>query len=198
MANLKFDHAKFFAAYRAVYGKLKQSQVDGLESLLTGIENDADITDLRWAAYMFATVKHECDNTWHPIEEYGKGKGRPYGKPVTVTNEQGQPVSVVYYGRGYVQLTWHTNYLKVGQELGLGNQLEIHPEKALDPETAYRIMSLGMRTGIFTTKKLSDYINATKCDYVNARRIINGLDKARNIAEYAQDFEGFLKASLIS
>jgi hypothetical protein len=33
-----------------------------------------------------------------PIEEYGKGRGMPYGKPDPTTGQ-------VYYGRGFVQLT---------------------------------------------------------------------------------------------
>jgi hypothetical protein len=198
MPALRIDHANFFAAYRTVYGKLKQSQVNGIESLLTSLERDAAVTDARWAAYMLATVKHECDNTWQPIEEYGRGKSREYGKPVPISDEQGKTTFVTYYGRGYVQLTWERNYAAMSTKLGLGNELVIHPEKVLDPVIAYKIMSLGMRTGVFTTKKLADYINAAKCDYVNARRVINGLDKARNIAEYAEDIEGFLRKSLIA
>ena len=32
--------------------------------------------------------------------------------------------------------------------------------------------------GVFTGKKFGDYFNKTTEDWVNARRIINGLDKA--------------------
>jgi hypothetical protein len=54
-------------------------------------------------------------------------------------------------------------------------------------------MFAGMRKGIFTGKKFADYFSANKTDWVNARRIINGTDKARLIAEYAQDFYDFLE-----
>ena len=100
-----------------------------------------------------------------------------------------------YYGRGYVQLTWDYNYRDIGAALGMGEDLLIHPEKALDPDIAYKIMSYGMRKGSFTGKKLSDYIHDTICDYKNARRIINGLDQWALIKGYAEKLEAMLRAS---
>jgi putative chitinase len=84
------------------------------------------------------------------------------------------------------------NYDKVGQVLGLGNGLVLHPEHALEPTIAYRIMSYGMRHGSFTGKGLSSYIQGDACDYLNARRIINGLDQAGRIQGYAQALESVL------
>ena len=194
---MKFDHKKFFDSYRAAYGSLNQSQVDGIESLLTCIENDPNITDVRWAAYMLATTKHECADRWQPIEEYGKGKGRSYGNPVSVVGSDGKTYNNVYYGRGYVQLTWKDNYDKMGKNLNLNDQLLINPALALDPPTAYEIMSYGMRKGSFTGKKLGDYINDKTCDYKNARRIINGTDQWEKIQGYAQKLESFLNDSQI-
>jgi len=169
---------------------------DGLKKLVDAIVKDSDISDLRWAAYMLATVKHECANTWQPIEEYGKGQGHDYGQEVTVTDPQTkQQYKNVYYGRGYVQLTWENNYKKMDDALGLSGaeSLRLHPEKALDASTAYRIMSYGMRNGSFTGKKLSDYISAGSVDYRNARRIINGLDQADLIKGYAEKIEFLLR-----
>ena len=51
-----------------------------------------------------------------------------------------------YYGRGYVQLTWKSNYISMGYSLGMGNDLANNPSLALDPGTAYRIMSFGIPT----------------------------------------------------
>ena len=141
---------------------------------------------------MLATVKHECANTWRPIEEYGKGQGRPYGQPTVVTDQNGTQYTNTYYGRGFVQLTWRMNYDKMGQALGLANGLVLHPEHALEPITAYRIMSYGMRHGSFTGKGLPSYIQEDACDYLNARRIINGLDQADRIQGYAQMLESVL------
>lgn len=194
--TLKFDREKFFSSYRTKFGKLKQSQVPGLVALLDGIESDVDVADVRWAAYMLATVKHECADRWRPIDEFGKGAGREYGKPVKVTDSHGKQHEITYYGRGYVQLTWHDNYVKMSTALGLDDDLVIHPERALEPEIAYRIMSYGMRKGSFTGKKLADFIHNDVCDYKNARKIINGLDKWQLIKGYAEGCEKCLRSSL--
>ena len=193
---MKFDRTKFFDAYASAFGALRQSQTDGLNALLAAAEGDGDITDIRWLAYMFATVKHECADTWRPIEEFGKGKGRKYGQPVTVTDPAGKQFTNVYYGRGYVQLTWDYNYRSMGS--ALKNRLLYEPELALDAEVAYEIMSLGMRKGSFTGRKLADYIHDGAADYVNARKIINGLDQAARIAGYAQKLESILRASAVA
>lgn len=193
---MRFDRQKFFDGYTAAFGALNDSQRTGLDALLGAAEADPEITDIRWLAYMFATVKHECAGTWRPIEEYGKGKGYKYGQPVTVTDPAGTSYSNVYYGRGYVQLTWDYNYRNMGKVLG--NRLLYEPPLALDADIAYGIMSYGMRTGSFTGAKLSRFINASTCDYVNARKIINGLDQADRIAGYAQKLETVLRTSAIA
>ena len=189
--RFQFDRKKVFR----YFGKLTKRQMQGLHALLTAAEADPKLTDLRWLAYMLATVQHECAGTWRPIEEYGKGAGRPYGKPVVVTDPQGKKHTNRYYGRGYVQLTWRANYAKMGKLLK--NRLLYNPALALRPDVAYRIMSLGMRQGIFTGKKLGDYIRGSRADYVNARRIINGLDRAQTIARYATRLEKILRRSRV-
>ena len=73
---MKFDPQKFIHLYGAHYGALDPKQTSGLTRLLEFIGHDKEVTNLRWAAYMLATVKHECANTWQPIPEYGKGKGK--------------------------------------------------------------------------------------------------------------------------
>jgi Putative peptidoglycan binding domain len=176
------------------FGVLSESQKSGLGTLLQALIQDPDIADLRWSAYMLATVKHECANTWQPIVEFGKGAGRAYGVPVAVADQDGTIIRNTYYGRGFVQLTWRENYLSLGQSIGLGRGLEINPDLALDPSIAYRIMSYGMRHGTFTGKSLAKYINKDGVDYLNARRIINGLDRAAVIQGYAKRFETMLLA----
>jgi hypothetical protein len=190
------DHEKWIAAYSAVYGHIDPVKQQNIERLLSAIEADAAVIDVRWAAYMLATVKHECADRWQPVEEYGKGTGRPYGDPVTVVSADGQSHVNTYYGRGYIQITWKDNYARLGKAIGVSDQLVISPEKALDPSIAYRIMSEGMRHGLFTGRKLSDYINDQKCDYLQARRIINGLDQAERIAGYSNTLEAVFGQSL--
>lgn len=180
----EFDRKAFFSIIRSsiLGGSMRQDQVSGTEAIVDAFLA-AGLTDRRWLAYMLATAYHETAFTMQPIEEYGKGKGRKYGVP------QG-PHQKVYYGRGYVQLTWDFNYQKAERELGA--PFYSRPELALDPKHAADIMIRGMREGWFTGKKLSDYLGT---DYLNARRIINGTDRAETIAGYARKFEAALLAA---
>ena len=185
---MNFAPEQFFAEYHDNFGSLGQRQVDGLNALLREMGSDTTINDIRWFAYMMATVYHETAHSFQPIEEIGRGRGRPYGMPDPITGQ-------IYYGRGLVQLTWKRNYHKFGDLLGL--DLVNDPALALQPGTAYKVLSLGMTRGLFTGKKLADYINDEESDFVEARRIINGLDRARLIAGYAAKFEKMLTDSLI-
>jgi hypothetical protein len=165
--------------------------------------------DIRWGAYMLATVKAET-GTYLPREEeeslWSKsvGKGQ-YADEITATDAagkaytgaDGKPLKDRYYGRGYVQLTWRENYRRLGEALGLGDALVKNPELALDPDTAYNVASIGMREGLFSkdTKggkpfSLPRFIDGSKCDYTLARQIINThQDRADEIAGYAIAFE---------
>ena len=67
----------------------------------------------------------------------------------------------------------------------------------MEPAIAAKILMRGMTEGWFTGKKLSDYFIVTD-DPVNARRIINGTDKAKLIAGYYESFLGALKAAEMS
>lgn len=193
----QINRKKFFDGYRAAWGPLKHGQVAGLEHILGLMEQDADLSDIRHAAYMLATVKHECADFWAPIIERGTPAYFDKYEPGTKLGLQlGNKVKgdgVRYKGRGYVQITGRANYARLGELLGMGDALVTSPLVTLDPGVAYRIMSVGMRRGAFTGRKLAHYINAEGCDYVNARRVINSLDCAQKIADYAQVFEAVLR-----
>lgn len=167
-------------------GTLTQGQVDGMNALLDAIDKHGFI-DPRWSAYMLATVYHETAHTMQPIEEYGHGRGRVYGKPTG-------PWGCVYDGRGDVQLTWEANYIhatKRLRELGAIDStidLDRNPDLAMRPDIAAAIMIYGMVEGWFTHKRLADYIHGQTTDFIGARRIINGTDRAQLIAGYAQQF----------
>jgi hypothetical protein len=160
-------------------GSLRQSQVDGLNAILNEWEATYATKDDRWLAYALATTYHETDQKMQPIEEYGRGKGHPYGKP---DHETGK----IYYGRGFVQLTWKRNYEIMKQKIGV--DLVSHPELALDLANATKILFVGMIDGLFTGKSLGDYFSSSTDDWVNARRIVNALDKAQAIAVYGHHF----------
>ena len=165
-----------FEELTAEFGALSSKQLDGIATILSACPPDMPA---RQVAYVLATAWHETDRKMQPIEEYGRGAGHTYGKVDPVTG-------YAYYGRGFVQLTWADNYKTLSSIVGV--DLYHHPELALRPDISARILVEGMRRGLFTGKKLNDYIG-TNCDYYNARRIINGLDKAEKIAGYAKSFE---------
>ncbi|WP_374534410.1 hypothetical protein [Phenylobacterium sp.] len=180
----------FFAYVRArppLGPTLSQAEVDGCTRILGACA--AARFPVAWAAYVLATAVHETAGQLRPIAEYGKGAGRPYGKP-------GRNGGQVAYGRGDVQLTWDENYERADRELGLGGRLIANYDLALDPEISARIIVRGMQEGWFTGKKLVDYLpaTATQAQFAAARRIVNGTDKAELIAGYAVTFQAALQA----
>ncbi|MPM33066.1 hypothetical protein SDC9_79633 [bioreactor metagenome] len=176
-------------------GRLTQSQIDGMNFKLTAWVQSG-LTDIRWLAYMLATVFHETGKKMIPIEEYGKGRGKTYGQKLKHNHKPYTWPDKLYYGRGDVQLTWYENYELMGKLLGI--PLLEQPELALVPEISAKIMIEGMtkgksNRGDFTGVSLENYFNATKDDPVNARRIINGLDKAKLIEGYHNRFLSAIK-----
>jgi len=128
-----------------------------------------------------------------PIREYGKGKGRKYGVPAG-------PYRHVYYGRGLVQLTWLFNYEKAKKKLGF--DFVKYPDAVMDPKWAVRILFEGMTDGWFTGVSFKTFIDAIDesdaedgREYTGARKIINGTDKAAQIAAIALKYEAALRAA---
>lgn len=182
------DMRAFFSEIRSslFHGKLTQAQVDGIELLML-VAGSAGLDPYpEQLAYILGTVYHETASTMEPIEEYG-GKHARYAP---------------WYGRGFVQLTWERNYKKQQAKLqGLTHlfpslEWRVHDDRslAMHPLTSAVICVFGMRDGDFDGERLSDYINHSGCDYIGARRIVNGTDRAQLIAEHAYKFEAALKA----
>ncbi len=179
------NDAAFFDVVRSAFGRLRQPRVDGFIFLLQELEEDQAVLGIEYAAYMLATAWHETGRTMQPVEERGHGKGRPYGEPAG-------PFGHVYYGRGYPQLTWLHNYKKF--EKALGVPLVRHPELAMERDIAYQIMSLGMTGGLFTGRGLSSYFGVGRENPIAARRTVNGLDCAEQIAGHYLVFKKALEA----
>ncbi len=175
----------FFKGVRVITGPLDQGQVDTINRLLAG----ASHWPTAWLAKGLATAWHEA--RLEPIEEWGKGRGRPYGKP-------GKYSGQCPYGRGLVQLTHDFNYEWADKALGLDGALLKDFGKALDPDIASRILIKGMEEGAFCpgnslAKHLPDRLGTLK-QFIGARRIINGTDKAEPIARLALGFQDAIEA----
>jgi hypothetical protein len=168
----------FFEAYRREFGALRVEQVPAIERLLGFMRADQALADIRDAAYMLATVKHETADTFEPVRE-AFWKTEDWRK----RNLRYAP----WYGRGYVQLTWERNYRRAGEALDL--DLTSDPDVVMEPGVAYQILALGMRAGWFTGKRIGDYVTRTRTDYLGARKVINGSDRDAIVAAHAARLE---------
>lgn len=166
-------------------GSISSKQFEGVEAIISEY-NRLCINDVRKLAYVLATSYHETAKTMQPIAEYGKGKNYDYGKQLKMSRKPYTTPKQIYYGRGFVQLTWYENYEAMGKQLGL--DLLNNPDILLTLKPSIDVMFVGMTKGMFTGKKLSDYFTTDKTDWINARKIINGLDAANTIAGYAKIF----------
>ncbi len=137
-------------------------------------------------AYVLATAQWETNHTFEPVREayYLKSKAEAYRKKLRY---------YPWYGRGFVQLTWQENYAKAAEKLKRPLILA-DPDSVMAPHISAEILVQGMKEGWFTGKKLSDYITLKVAGFVNARRIINGTDKAKEIADIAKEWDAKLKA----
>jgi len=158
---------------------------------------DSALNDERWLAYALATAWHETGTRMEPVREGFCDTDACAVKAVTRLFEKKKikrnyalphPNGNSYFGRGLVQITHGVNYERVGKAIGLGTRLFDNPSLALDLPTSVKILFVGMVDGLFSGKKLADYFNNVRTDWVNARRIVNVLDKADRIAGHARKF----------
>lgn len=177
---------------------LSQSVVEGHEGVLDEWETNHAASDDRWLAYMLATAYHETARTLQPVREtlaisddeaaerlekaWKSGKLPWVKDPYWRKDPHGQ----YWFGRGLVQLTFKANYQKLGQDIGVS--LVGNPALALQEGPAIKVLFYGMINGEFTGKKLANYFAGGLQDWVNARRIINGLDRAADIAGYGKTY----------
>lgn len=165
---IRYNREKIFSLISSNFGKLNSEQKEGLDFLLTKLENSRRIDTEPKRAYTLATIYWETAHTFQPITEMGTMdylRSRAYWP---------------YIGRGYVQLTWQKNYKLFGDYLNI--DLVKFPEKAGDKETAWKILEIGMtdKFGIkdpdFTAYTLEDFFHDGLHNYKQARKIINPRD----------------------
>jgi Putative peptidoglycan binding domain len=140
------------------------------------------ISDRGQIAYIFATADHESFFGRFMMEI---ADGTAYeGRKDLGNTEPGDGRR--FKGRGFVQITGRRNYSVWSQKLGI--DLLSRPERASVPATAAIILVRGMRDGSFTGLELNDFIIDNSRDFFNARRIINGLDRADDIEAIAKSY----------
>ena len=132
-------------------------------------------------AYVIATAEHESAGTFRPVQE-AFWLSEEYRK----THFYYYP----YYGRGYVQLTHKYNYKKYSDLLGI--DFVSNPDKVLARNISLFILVHGCSIGFFSGKRLGEYVNKNEKDYINARKVINGKDKAQHIAKLANKWLNML------
>ncbi|WAJ27130.1 glycoside hydrolase family 19 protein [Antarcticirhabdus aurantiaca] len=178
------DLAQFFATIRAApfAGSLSQEAVDGVSAILAAFQVYGD-GDRGKLAYILATAFHEGDR-FRTMREYASGEAYEGRRDLgNTTAGDGRR----FRGRGFVQITGRRNYTDWAKRLGV--DLVGNPDLAEQRPIAARILVEGMMLGTFTGRKLGDYVAGTKVDYREARRVVNGTDKAELIAGHARQFE---------
>ncbi len=192
----KVNRAKFFSAFRTQFRDPNKSQVQGYDAIFDYWDK-SNLTDNRWLAYALATAFHETGENLQPVREgfassdqgsinavtslFNRGR---IGENYALREANGQS----YFGRGLVQITFGDNYKRLGQAIGIGNQLYDNPSLALNMDIAVKILFKGMVDGLYTTHSFRKHFFEDRTDWVNARRIINGKDQADLIADYGQKF----------
>ncbi len=201
---LTFDKKKLMDGYLSRFGPLTANLETAFTFLFGKVANDSRFsdtdTDRRKLAYCMATFKWETAHTMEPIDERGGAAyfNKRYGPKTKVGVMLGNTKDgdgALFHGRGYVQLTGRRNYAKAKALTGV--DLLTTPDRAKEHDIAYQIAIQGMMDGWFTGKKLSNYFFGDNADYVNARRIINGLDQADKIADIARSFSEILREAKI-
>ena len=179
---------------------LDDDEVSGTSAILEAMAG----LPIAWVAYALSTAYHETAHTMQPIKEYGGDKYFMRRYDITGQNprlartlgntEPGDGAK--YAGRGFVQITGRSNFIKAGLKLGV--DLVNQPDLTMSKDIAALILRNGMREGWFTGRGFSHYLPATgpanAAQFQAARRIINGVDKAALIAGYSMAFQEALQA----
>ncbi len=135
----------------------------------------ADLAEKPMVLMALATIRAETAG-FRPIGEFqSRFNTSPDGRPFDLYDNRGDlgnrgsPDGALFKGRGFVQLTGRDNYQRIGEAVGLGDQLEKEPELANDPDIAARILAAFLKTRERRIKQelLANNLKA-------ARRLVNG------------------------
>ncbi|WP_156373879.1 hypothetical protein [Rhizobium sp. Leaf386] len=207
------NRASFYAALRGgalfPFG-LQKGQVNGIENLLNVWEKYYSGEPRNDLAYNLATAYHETAQTMQPITERGP---KSYFDKYEPGTRLGKLLGNTFVGDGYrfrgeghVQNTGRRNAKfasdRLNEKFNLGVDLVAMPGKRGDPFISAHSLFLGNREGWWTGKDLRDFIDDKDesdaedlREFIAARRVVNGTDKATKIGGHALIFEKALKAA---
>lgn len=206
----KIDKKHFVNNYRRLFGRgLTTAKEQAIFIITNAFEADPKMKSLRWLAYILATSMHESNDAFEPVVEgywikpdikrvnalynyYAKNNPGAL-RTIFPNGKNGN----AYYGRGrVVQLTHDFNYRKASQKIYGDNRLFNNPDMIIkQAECDMKVTFNGMIEGWFTGFKLEQFfpLGSNKANWKGARKIINGLDKASLIADYAIKFYELLE-----
>jgi predicted chitinase len=206
------DRKVFFGRIRSSLfgGRLSWPQVEGMEAILDGwgkvpISARTEAGGMDALAYVLATAFHETAATMQPVRETKAPTDAEAIRRLEAAFAAGRLGSTrtaywrpdadgkCWLGRGLVQLTHKRNYEAMSAVTGI--DLVAAPDCAMAMDVAVTILVEGMRAGSFTGRRLGDYFSPGRADWVAARRIINGSDRAERVARHARMFRAALDRS---
>lgn len=196
------DHSVFYSRIRHSLfgGSLNQSAVDNINIVLQYWDDTHSGEPDNQLAYILATVLAEVGRNMRPVREtFATSDAQARARLSHKTYAQSVPPhGHAYYGRGYVQLTWLRNYQR--QENVLSEPLVQEPDLALRTDIAIQVLVGGMMAGDFNAHGhgLPHYVNTQGQDFVEARRTVNILDRAHEIADYATRFLNAIEAAQLA
>lgn len=196
-------------------GKLTQAQVDGINLIVNSYNKYGD-GNKQHLAQDLGTTKWETAHTMQPIKETQRAGDKTPPTDQQVINRLNNAFAKGklpwvkkpywkdgWFGRGFVQLTHEFNYKGPAREAVLkefGVDIYKNRDAVMVPEIAAFILVRGSDEGWFTGKALSAYIDDLDesdaedlLEMIAARRVINGTDRAKEIAEFSLGFEGALE-----
>lgn len=202
-----FKSEKFFAYVRGNLfgGSLSQNQVDGLNALLHAFFRYGSGRRSH-LAYVLATAQLETGSRIEPVRETFADSdaeavrrldrswknGRLGNTPVSKRYWQPDSLGRSWFGRGFVQLTHEFNYqgeLRDAVLAEFGVDIHLQPDQVMNLEISAFIIVYGMTHGTFSGKSMDDYLNDRSKNYTGARAVVNGNNKARTIAGFANKYE---------
>lgn len=212
----------FFDSIRtSLFNQLSTDQVQNLNFIFDAWK-EVDDKDIRLLSYSLAIAYHEVGPNLTPVSEnlnYSAQRMTEVWPSRFKTLEAAKPFANNpeklankvyggrlgndkegdgwrYRGRGYSQITGKVSYDKFAKLLNL--DLVGNPDLALQQKVAAKILIMGIRDGLFTGKKFSDYTSYEKArPTVNAdstRKTQGGKSTiSKDIAGYANKFEKALE-----